>query len=43
MGSIAEISPCIPVITGLDADEEFELTDDPPPPPQLIRNEMVSK
>ena len=41
MGSIAEISPCIPVMAGADVDEEFELTDDPPPPPQLIKIKLI--
>ena len=42
MGSIAEISPCIPVMAGVDVDEEFELTDDPPPPPQLIKIKLIN-
>tara|TARA_Y200000002_G_scaffold198139_1_gene163605 strand:- start:673 stop:861 length:189 start_codon:yes stop_codon:yes gene_type:complete len=42
MGSIALISPCIPVMAGADVDEEFELTDDPPPPPQLIKIKLIN-
>ena len=35
------MSPCIPVMAGVDVDEEFELTDDPPPPPQLIKIKLI--
>lgn len=36
------MSPCIPVMAGVDVDEEFELTDDPPPPPQLIKIKLIN-
>ena len=38
MGSIALISPCIPVITEVEVGEEGELVDaDPPPPHETIK------
>ena len=46
MGSIALISPCIPVIVEAEEaedDDEDELVDEDPPPPQLIKNKIVKK
>ena len=45
MGSIALISPCIPVIVEAEEaedDDEDELVDEDPPP-QLIKNKIVKK
>ena len=43
MGSIALISPCIPVIVGAEEeeDDEDELVDEDPPPPQDIKRKIT--
>ncbi len=44
MGSIALISPCIPVIVGAEEeedDDEDELADEDPPPPQDIKRKIT--
>ena len=44
MGSIALISPRIPVISEFEEDEaEEELAEEDPPPPQLIKKIMENK